>query len=174
MIVFVLKMIALVAISVVGFFCLWFSTPWGYKKFPYEIFLKSGSLLDNPKMLRAIGVGGIFYALLWGFWIIAAKFTPSTDGFTNDFDRALNRKCEWAVTFKSPTKNQLPGDIHEKSLREDACVCFIKGINDRLSWRQLGIFHSGQAKSDEATLAVVQSELNRCAEPLVEYWATLK
>jgi hypothetical protein len=29
-------------------------------------------LLDNPQLLRALGVGGFFYGLLWGFWIVAA------------------------------------------------------------------------------------------------------
>jgi len=72
MIALVLKVAVLLVALVVGLVCLWFSTPWGYKKPLYRRWLRSGSLLDNPQLLRAIGIGGFFYAVMWGFWIVAA------------------------------------------------------------------------------------------------------
>jgi len=72
MISLALKVAILLAALVVGVFCLWLSTPWGYKKPLYRRLLKAGSLLDNPQLLRAVGIGGFFYAVVWGFWIVAA------------------------------------------------------------------------------------------------------
>jgi len=52
--------------------CVWFSTPWGYKKPLYRRLVKESSILDNPQFLRALGLGGFLYGLFGGFWSIAS------------------------------------------------------------------------------------------------------
>lgn len=51
--------------------CLWFSTPWGYKKALYRRIVKKSSLFDSPQILRALGIGGFLYGLIYGFWSIS-------------------------------------------------------------------------------------------------------
>jgi hypothetical protein len=82
MIALVLKVAVLLVALVVGFFCLWFSTPWGYKKPLYRRVVRADSLLDNPQLLRAVGIGGFFYAVIWGFWIVAAALDKLKYGGT--------------------------------------------------------------------------------------------
>jgi hypothetical protein len=72
MLVLVVKVVLLVVLLVASALCVWFSTPWGYKRPLYRRVVKESSILDNPNLLRALGLGGFLYGLFGGFWSIAS------------------------------------------------------------------------------------------------------
>lgn len=124
-------------------------------------------LLRRPKFWIFIGLPIVFSVAI-------AIFFPSRsdgDGYSSSFERAMASRCEMTLLPESPLKNSLPADPVSAELLRRACFCFVKGANERLSWRQRGTFYGGQAQNDPVVLAIVKSELQRCAVPLRMYWA---
>ncbi|MBC7395779.1 MAG: hypothetical protein H7340_20850 [Variovorax sp.] len=118
------------------------------------------------------------------FWVFAglplifgtafSVFLPSTadyGGLSSSFEHSMVSRCESTPLADSPNKNQLPADPNDKRLLRQSCVCFVKGANERLSWRQRGVFYSGTPLTDSVIVGIIQVELDRCAPPLVAYWA---
>lgn len=70
--ILIIKVALILALLAASAVCIWFSTPWGYKKPLYRRLVKEASLLDNPRFLRALGLGGFLYGLYGGFWSIAS------------------------------------------------------------------------------------------------------
>lgn len=62
--VFTLKVLTSLAVLATSIAFLWFSTPWGYKKSTYQRVVRPGSWLDDPQLLRGLGLGGFLYGLI--------------------------------------------------------------------------------------------------------------
>ena len=78
MLILVFKVTLLALVLAASTLCLWFSTPWGYKKPLYKRVVKESSVLDNPQFLRALGLGGFLYGMFGGFWSIASTLDELT------------------------------------------------------------------------------------------------